>query len=262
MIKTKKSLGQNFLREPAVFKTMISASRLQREETALEVGPGLGNLTGALLAAGARVIAVEKDDRLIGLLAKKFKKEILEKKLELIHDDILKVKNLKLKTKNWKLIANIPYYITGQLLRQFLTSDRPPILAVLMLQKEVAERIIARDGKESLLSISVKAYGEPRYLETVPAEYFSPRPKVDSAIVLIDKISRDNFREVNETKFFEILKRGFAAKRKMLKNNLALPTETLNICQIAPTARAENLTIDQWFCLAKQNSPAKKAEEK
>ncbi|MBI4136413.1 MAG: ribosomal RNA small subunit methyltransferase A [Candidatus Vogelbacteria bacterium] len=250
-MRAKKSLGQNFLRLPTVFVTMIEAARLKEGETVLEVGPGLGHLTDALLAAGARVVAVEKDDRLIGRLAEKFAAAIKNKQLELIHADILDFSLQANKLKSYKLIANPPYYITGRLLRRFLASDQPPTLAVLMLQKEVAERIVTKNGKESLLSISVKVYGEPRYIQTIPAKYFSPQPKVDSAIVLINKISKDNFRTVNEKKFFTLLKHGFAGKRKMLKNNLALPETVLAACQTEPTTRAENLTLDQWLCLVK-----------
>lgn len=234
---------------------MIEAAALTPRDTALEIGPGQGGLTEALLESGARVIAVEKDDRLIPTLRQKFSEEINSGQLTLIHDDIinfLTARSYNLEA-NYKLVANIPYYLTGQIIRQFLTADRQPRLAVLMLQKEVGERIIAKNDKESLLSISVKAYGQSHYLKTVPAKYFSPRPKVDSAIVLIDKINKDNFREVSEEKFFELVKRGFAAKRKMLRSKLGLTAEELAPCGVAPTARAENLTVGQWFCLAKIN---------
>lgn len=250
----KKSLGQHFLNEQSILKTVIEAANLTVKDTVLEIGPGTGVLTSALLAAGARVIAVEKDDRLIPILEQKFAAAGKQRQLKLIHADILKFKTYKLPVTSYKLIANIPYYLTGQLLRQFLSGDHQPTLAVLMLQKEVAERIVAKNERESILSISVKAYGQPHYLETVRAASFRPRPKVDSAIVSIDKISRDNFREVNETKFFEILKRGFAGKRKMLKNNLAVRSETLAACRIEERARAENLTLEQWLCLAKHYS--------
>ena len=249
--RAKKTLGQHFLHSGRALETIIKTARLAAGESVLEIGPGRGALTEKLLAAGARVRAVEKDDDLIGWLQSKFSAAIKNKQLELIHADILKIKNLKLKTKNWKLIANPPYYLTGQILRRFLTADQPPQLAVLMLQKEVVKRIIAADHKESILSISVKAYGEPRYIMTVPAKDFTPAPKVDSAIVLIDQINKNNFRDQSEEKFFARLKRGFAGKRKMLKNNLELTAKILDACQIAPAARAENLNLNQWLCLAK-----------
>ena len=249
--RAKKTLGQHFLHSGRALETIIETARLSAGESVLEIGPGRGALTEKLLAAGARVRAVEKDDDLIGWLQSKFSAAIKNKQLELIHADILKIKNLKLKTKNWKLIANPPYYLTGQILRRFLTADQPPRLAVLMLQKEVVKRIIAADHKESILSISVKAYGEPRYIMTVPAKDFTPAPKVDSAIVLIDQINKNKFRDQSEEKFFARLKRGFAGKRKMLKNNLELTAKILDACQIAPAARAENLNLNQWLCLAK-----------
>ena len=249
--RAKKTLGQHFLHSGRALETIIKTARLAAGESVLEIGPGRGALTEKLLAAGARVRAVEKDDDLIGWLQSKFSAAIKNKQLELIHADILKIKNLKLKTKNWKLIANPPYYLTGQILRRFLTADQPPRLAVLMLQKEVVKRIIAADHKESILSISVKAYGEPRYIMTVPAKDFTPAPKVDSAIVLIDQINKNKFRDQSEEKFFVRLKRGFAGKRKMLKNNLELTAKILDACQIAPAARAENLNLNQWLCLAK-----------
>jgi len=258
--RAKKTLGQHFLHSGRALETIIETARLAAGESVLEIGPGRGALTEKLLAAGARVRAVEKDDDLIGWLQSKFSAAIKNKQLELIHADIfdfLKTESsdalvgIPTLRRDWKLIANPPYYLTGQILRRFLTADQPPRLAVLMLQKEVVKRIIAADHKESILSISVKAYGEPRYIMTVPAKDFTPAPKVDSAIVLIDQINKNKFRDQSEEKFFVRLKRGFAGKRKMLKNNLELTAKILDACQIAPAARAENLNLNQWLCLAK-----------
>jgi 16S rRNA (adenine1518-N6/adenine1519-N6)-dimethyltransferase len=161
---------------------------------------------------------------------------------------------------DYKLIANLPYYITGKFLRKFLTAEQKPTLAVLMLQKEVAERIVARDkkpldsarGKESLLSISVKAYGEPKLVASVGKRYFRPQPKVDSAVLLIDQIS-NKIPEENEEIFFKLVKAGFASKRKKLFKNI-LPIvkdkqtlfEAFVYCQIGENERAENLNFDQW----------------
>ena len=253
LIKKKKSLGQHFLRNERVLQTIVETAQITKDETVLEIGPGDGVLTVALLATGARVVAVEKDDRLIELLQTKFASAIKNKQLELIHDDILEFDlALKLGSKTYKLVANLPYYLTGQILRQFLTTDHQPQIMVLMLQKEVAERIAARDGKESILSISVKVYGAPRYIKTVPAGNFEPPPKVDSAIVLIDRINKNDFQEVSEEKFFKLLKQGFAGKRKMLRNNLKLSPEIFERCEVEPTTRAENLNLNQWLCLAKE----------
>jgi len=190
----------------------------------LEIGPGKGFLTEELLKNSLQVIAVEKDDRLIEILDEKFKKEIASKKLILIHQDVLdfQPQKYKLTNSNYKLIANIPYYLTGQIFRLFLESDNQPSKIVLMVQKEVANRIIARDEKESILSMSVKAYGKPRYVKKVPARYFSPKPKIDSAIILIDNISKGIFKNKNEEQaFFNLMKTGFSHKRKTLLNNLS-----------------------------------------
>jgi len=257
LIRQKKSLGQHFLKSEKVLQIIIETARLTPPtgggETVLEVGPGTGILTTALLAAGARVVAVEKDDRLITFLQNKFATEIKNGKFILIHDDILKfIPSSKLEANAYKLIANLPYYLTGQILRQFLTADHQPQMMILMLQKEVAERIVARDGKESILSISVKAYGEPHYITAVAAGNFDPPPKVDSAIILIDQINKNNFCEITEEKFFKLLKQGFAGKRKMLKNNLKISSEIFKQCKISPAARAENLNLNQWLCLAKK----------
>ena len=252
MIKAKKSLGQHWLTDQTARATIIAAANLKAGETALEIGPGEGFLTGALFQTSARVIAVEKDARLISLLTEKFSEEINSGRLTLIHDDITDF-NFSLLTFNFKLIANIPYYLTGQILRQFLTAENQPTSMTLMLQKEVAERIVARDGRESLLSTSVKCYGIPRYVRTVPRGAFRPAPKVDSAILQIENISRDRFikNEITEAEFFALLHRGFAAKRKMLRTKLQLPEEKLLACSVNPKDRAENLTVEQWFCLAK-----------
>jgi 16S rRNA (adenine1518-N6/adenine1519-N6)-dimethyltransferase len=261
-MKAKKSLGQNFLHSKKILGDITGAADIQSDDTILEVGPGKGALTQGLLASARRVVAVEKDDRMIPELEEKFAEEIMEGKLEIIHGDILEFKNesADLASREYKIVANIPYYITGTFLRKFLTAENPPSRMVLMLQKEVARRIVASDKKESLLSISVKAYGKPRYIKTVPARYFSPAPKVDSAILLIDEISKKFFRDnkIAEEKFFEILRAGFAHKRKYLISNLkdtaplrgAVSLQEKFIkCGIPEKARAEDLSLEDWKCL-------------
>ena len=247
----KKSLGQNFLKSKKALSDIVLAGKIQSGETALEAGPGTGALTEHLLAAGARVTAVEKDRRLIPLLKEKFFADIVSKKLTLIEGDILEIPISSLGLSKYKVIANIPYYITGQFLRNFLGSETQPSDMVLLVQKEVAERIVARDGKESILSISVKAYGTPRYVETVKAGSFSPAPNVDSAILSIENISKKNFSDFSEKKFFTILKAGFAHKRKLLSGNTGIPEEVLAKLGIPSKARAENLRLDDWKKLAK-----------
>ncbi|MDO8620310.1 MAG: 16S rRNA (adenine(1518)-N(6)/adenine(1519)-N(6))-dimethyltransferase RsmA [bacterium] len=244
----KKSLGQHFLRDGSALRKIAEAGHLSPEDTVLEVGPGEGALTELLLARAGKVIAVEKDDRLIPILQQKFASEIALGKLSLIHADILDVSPSAygLEPRAYSVVANIPYYITGALIRKFLESEHQPSAMVLLVQKEVARRIVAHDSKESILSISVKAYGTPRYLDTVKAGAFSPPPKVDSAIIAIEGISKKFFEEIDEKRFFELLKKGFAHPRKLLSSNLGVPAENLLACGIAEKARPENLSIDDW----------------
>ncbi len=259
-IQAKKSLGQNFLKSKSALNKMLEAGEVTADDIVLEVGPGKGILTEKLLEKAKKVIAVEKDDRLIPILQEKFANEITANRLEVIHGDILDYES---KETGYKLIANIPYYITGQFLRKFLEEKNSPERIVIMVQKEIAQRITARNGKESLLSISVKAYGTPKIIMKVNKENFSPAPKVDSAILLISNISKNFFTEMdathspqeNQEKFFKILRAGFAHKRKMLISNLRafFPetnwTEIFTASNLSPKIRAEELSLLQWKCL-------------
>lgn len=261
-MRAKKSLGQHFLKSKNVLGLIIKAADISPTDTVLEVGPGKGVLTEALLEKAGRVIAVEKDDRLIDVLKQKFRNELLQKRFTLIHEDILRFNpsDYKLKTNNYKLVANIPYYITGALFKKFLSGESPartgppsggpPSRMVLLVQKEVAERIVARDGKESILSISVKAYGKPRYVATVGKKNFSPAPAVDSAILLIEAISRSFFDDIDEDDFFALVKTGFSRKRKFVMNNVKkLLPQSAAICKqagIPSKARAEDLSLQNW----------------
>jgi len=261
-MRPKKSLGQNFLTSVAARQAIIRAANLTeaRPPCVLEIGPGKGFLTEALLKTGAKVVAVEKDDRLFEFLQEKFSDAIKSGQLELIYGDILQLTEDSLPCV-YNLVANIPYYLTGQVIEKFLTARNQPKIMILMLQKEVAERIVAKDGKESVLSISVKAYGKPKYIQTVKAGSFFPKPKVDSAILAIKNISRQNFLNLDaerpseaETIFFKIVKKGFAHKRKLLRSNLGCSAETLEKGKIKATARAEELTLNQWLYLSKNLS--------
>ena len=262
-LKVKKYLGQHFLKNRSIARKIVEAANIEKTDTILEVGPGRGALTELLLQkavpAGSRasqIIAIEKDKELVQYLKDKF---VHYENLSVIHGDILKIENLKLienwklKIENYKIVANIPYYITSRFLRKFLETDCQPSLMVLMVQKEVAERIIAKDGKESLLSISVKVYGQPKIIAKVSAENFSPKPKVDSAIIAIENISKSFFKDnrIDEKRFFQMLKLGFSHKRKLLKNNLKIGAETLQKCKIPPLSRAEDLSLENWKCLYK-----------
>jgi 16S rRNA (adenine1518-N6/adenine1519-N6)-dimethyltransferase len=244
--KAKKSLGQNFLKSNLALNKIIETGEISPTDIILEIGPGKGALTEKLLEKAGTVIAVEKDSNLFDLLKEKFIKEIETKKLLLLNEDILKY-NAK---GNYKIIANIPYNITGAILKKFLTEENQPSLMVLMVQHEVAKRIIGRDG-ESILSISVKAYGEPKLIMKVPARYFSPAPKVDSAVIAIKNISRKTFtkNKINETKFWEIVHAGFAHKRKKLSNNLKKVVKNLH--EDFKNKRAEDLSLEDWISLTK-----------
>lgn len=255
----KKSLGQHWLRSERVARLIVKTAEIKSGETILEIGPGTGFLTKFLLETGGTVVAIEKDDRAILLLQEKFADEIKTGKLKLIHADILDFNLTKLNLEKYKLVANIPYYITGQIIRKFLSeADPQPEKMVLLVQDEVAKRIVGKNpstslrARESLLSISVKVYGNPKYVQKVPAKLFLPIPKVASAVLLIDKISKNNFKNKNisEEKFFEIVKSGFSSKRKMLRNHLNVSSEVFAKCGIDEKNRAENLTLENWLCLA------------
>lgn len=262
--RAKKSLGQNFLHSKKILRDIAEAGELNANDTVLEVGPGKGSLTLELLSRAGKVIAVEKDDSLIEFLRKKFSSEISSGKLIIINDDILTIDSSfhKLLTTNYKLVANIPYYITGALFKKFLQEGPQPERMVLLVQKEVAERIVARDGKESILSLSVKAYGEPKYLGKVSARNFNPVPNVDSAILSVKNISKNLFDTISEKDFFEIVKTGFAHKRKQLLGNLKdfslrFGLKEFKECGIPEKARAEDLTLDQWIKLVETILPLK-----
>ena len=264
-IHAKKSLGQNFLRSKVALSAMVKAGEITAKDLVLEIGPGQGALTEKILETGASVIAVEKDNRLIEPLTEKFQKEILNGQLQLIHDDILELdlNSLGLKAHQYKLIANIPYYITGLIFRKFLSGNIQPEKLVMMVQKEIADRIVARDGKESLLSLSVKVYGSVKKIMKVEKENFSPQPKVDSAILLVDNISKDFFKTISEKSFFEVIKAGFAHKRKILIANLKDIFEKSkkidgkdlkNIFtenKISEKSRSEDLVLEDWEHLVK-----------
>jgi len=256
----KKSLGQNFLKSERALDKIIEAGKLEAGEVVLEIGPGRGALTERILKAGAKVVAVEKDDMLHEFLKEKFSNETLSGQLILVHADILDFEpgSYKLEARSYKIIANIPYNITGAILKKFLGTNPQPERMVLLVQKEVAERIVARDEKESVLSISIKVYGEPKYIETVKAGSFSPAPNVDSAIILIENISKNFFSEFSEEKLFEIVKTGFKSKRKKLSSNLSElfdKTEVVSAFKslgLDENIRAERLRVENWQKLARR----------
>jgi len=259
--KAKKSLGQNFLKSVSALNKIVEAGELSELDTVLEIGPGKGVLTEKLLKKAGCVVAVETDRNLFVFLQEKFRNEIKIKKLILVENDILEfdIKDLKEK---YKVIANIPYNITGLILKKFLTAENQPKMMILMIQNEVAKRIVARDGKESILSISVKAYGDPKIITKVPARYFSPAPEVDSAVISIKNISKNIFIEnkMEEKQFWEIVHAGFAHKRKKLSSNLKkyIKNERLASVLNLGNKRAEELSVSDWINLLKDININKK----
>lgn len=258
----KKSLGQNFLMHARIAERIALTAELKPDDTVLEIGPGTGMLTRALLALAGRVVAVEADYELYEKLKTDFANEIAERRLELIHADIrdYPLNTTTVLNRGYKVVANIPYYLTGEIFRMFLEAENQPSSMTLLVQKEVADRIVARDGKpysakatkgkESILSLSVKAYGTPKREFLVPRGAFKPAPNVDSAVLTIRNISRKNFAtETEEKKFFELIRAGFAHKRKYVRKNLAeagLPQGDLPM-----KARAEDVPLSTWLALSK-----------
>lgn len=263
----KKSLGQNFLKNKHIIQKIVDTGSVKKTDNVLEIGPGKGALTEFLLDTGAQVFAIEKDSRLMTFLNEKFHEYVAKKQLHIIEGDIEKLDIAEVGLqRHYKLIANIPYYITGLIIRKFLETDLQPTEMVVLVQKEVAQRIIARDGKESLLSISVKVYGEPKMARIVKAGNFEPKPKVDSAILHISGISKKFFNEKNidELFFFNIVRTGFSSKRKVLLNNLSPFASKEEIKEIFKEmgadekSRAEELTLQNWADITKSLADIKK----
>jgi len=255
-MRAKKHLGQNFLKSGKALRDIILSAKISEKDVVLEIGPGKGALTEKVLESAGKVIAIEKDEDLIPILEEKFAEEIKNKKLILLKDDVLTFDLSKL-PKKYKIVANIPFYITGAILEKFLESKRQPECMALIVQKEVAERVVARDGKESILSMSVRIFGEPKFVAKIPARYFSPEPKVDSAILLIENI-KNTLKEKDKDRFFTFVKKGFSQKRKTLLKNLSglgLPKELLEVkfkeLNINPNIRAEKLSVSDWVLLSK-----------
>jgi 16S rRNA (adenine1518-N6/adenine1519-N6)-dimethyltransferase len=258
-MQAKKSLGQNFLTSGKALMEIVNAAEVNADDIVLEIGPGKGVLTEKLIHFAGKVVAVEKDDQLYEFMKQKFAKEISEGKLDLINGDILEFDTGVMKFYkdfNFKIVANIPYNITGAIFKKFLSAEFQPETMVLLVQKEVAERI-AREKKESILSLSIKAYGEPKYISTVKAGSFVPAPNVDSAVLLIENISKDFFKEISEDSFFRAIKAGFGSKRKKLSSNLSevypkdkvlKSFQTLNLDE---NIRAEDLSLLGWKSLVK-----------
>ena len=255
-IHAKKGLGQNFLIDGNILKKIAAAAELTPADTVIEVGPGLGVLTETLAAQAGKVIAVELDNNLAAILKTHFSGS---DKVTVINEDILKINpaDILARQTEYKVVANLPYYITSAVIRHFLESPVNPNIMVLMVQKEVAQQITAQPGEMSLLSVSVQLYGKPTLVSKVAAGCFYPAPNVDSAILKIDVYPRPKVHTDDITGFFDIVRAGFSANRKQLPNSLAnglkVPkTEIMPLLEqagIDPKRRAETLTIDEWGVL-------------
>jgi len=256
-LNPKRSLAQNFLIDESHLARIAAAATLTATDQVLEIGPGMGALTKYLAAQAGRVVAVELDDRLIALLESQFADQ---PQVAIVHADILEVDpGLLLTTPDlppspYKVVANLPYYITSAVLRHLLEATQPPATIVVLIQKEVAERICAAPGDMSILAVSVQFYATPQLVHHVPASAFYPRPKVDSAVLRLDRLSTPAVADVDAATFFTIVRAGFSQKRKQLANTLSaglhLPkakaTAALQAAHIDPTRRAETLSLAEW----------------
>lgn len=249
----QKRLGQNFLINCQPIETIIKNSNLSSQDTVVEIGPGLGILTEALAPKAKLVLAIEKDFKLVEFLRKKFKSE---KNVKIIHDDILAY-DLRLVTQKYKVIANLPYNITSPTIRKFLEAENKPQEMILMVQKEVAERICAKpgDSNRGVLTIMIEFYSDAEIIGIVKRDNFFPVPKVDSAIIKL-KV-KGQMLKVDDKVFFSIVKAGFSQKRRQIHNSLEatlrLPSggilAILKEAKIAPTLRAEDLNLVDWINL-------------
>lgn len=260
--QTKKSLGQYFLNNERVPEQMCAAGEVAANDVVVEIGPGTGVLTRALLGRGARVIAIETDSRALAVLAESFQDAINSGQLTLVTGDMrtFDLSTLPVNEHGYKVVANIPYYLTGRLFRTLLTEGPQPTAIVFLTQKEVARRVTMtgeEHGTSSLLSLSVQFYGTPKYVTSVPRGNFTPQPKVDSAIVAVTNISRARESQIPADTFFSLIRCGFGQKRKQLLGNLTalFPRETIraafDTCNIPADARAETLDIDTWCALGR-----------
>ncbi|HXV42162.1 MAG TPA: 16S rRNA (adenine(1518)-N(6)/adenine(1519)-N(6))-dimethyltransferase RsmA [Anaerolineae bacterium] len=269
-LRPRKELGQNFLTDPIHLAKIIDIAGLTPADTVLEIGPGPGVLTCLLAEAAGQVIAVELDPQMVNLLKNEYghlhnltivEADILQTNLNTL---ISQQKNLTSHIPHptshisYKVVANLPYYITSAVLRHLLEATPQPERVVVTVQKEVAQRMVAKPGQMSLLAISVQFYGQPTLAHHIPAGAFYPAPKVDSAVVRIDTFAQPPVAVTDVDHFFQVVRAGFGQKRKQLKNSLAaglakpMPEvmAALDQAKIDSTRRAETLSLEEWGWLA------------
>lgn len=269
-IAPKRSLGQNFLINPGVLNKIVEVAEISKEDLVLEVGPGTGNLTEKIAERAGKVVTVEKDGRLIKPLKEKFK----DSNVEVVEGNVLKIDVRTLLDNNiplskasgnikYKIVANIPYYITSNLLRTIFEKWPKPKLIVLTIQKEVAQRIVAKPPYMNLLALSVQLYSEPKIISYISKGSFRPMPKIDSAIIRLS-LRPENLNPKQKEEFFKLIKVGFTGKRKQLANNLfknfsigILKEDLSKIFKeigFKNDVRAENLSLNQWLALSEKLS--------
>jgi 16S rRNA (adenine1518-N6/adenine1519-N6)-dimethyltransferase len=260
-LKARKGLGQHFLIDEDIRGAILAAAELDHNDTVIEVGPGLGVLTGELARQAGWVIAIELDNKLAVILRK-----VLAPfdNVVILNEDVLgtdpkvllqeQAPSFPTALKPYKVVANLPYYITSPVLRHFLEASVKPEVMIVMVQKEVAEAIVAEPGQRSVLSIGVQFYGKPGIVSYVPAGSFYPAPEVDSAILRIDVYRQPPVAVADEKGFFQLVRAGFTAARKQAVNSLSqglgLPKAEVLVwlekAGIAPQRRAETFTLEEW----------------
>lgn len=249
-IKANKGLGQHFLIDAESVDAIIDAAQITSDDTILEVGPGLGVMTDQLAKTGAQVVAVETDHTLVELLRRR-----LPNNVRVEEADIMKF-NLANLPADYKVVANVPYYITSPIIRLLMESKNPPVHSVLLIQKEVAERIAAKPGDMSILALSVQYYADVELVADVPRDRFYPVPNVDSTVIKLTRKEQPAF-EADTHKLFRLIKAGFGEKRKQLRNSLSgglqmtteQSAELIERAGLKDTARAQELSLEQWKSL-------------
>lgn len=247
--KPKKSLGQHWLSDPASLQAICEVAKITTQDTVLEIGPGPGTLTTYLVRVAKQVVAVELDSQ----LAKELPRNVPVDNLSVVEQDILKF-DLTSLPPDYKVVANIPYYLTSHLIRVLSETPNRPATVVLLVQKEVAERVAAEPGQMSLLSVTAQFYWQVSLGQVVPAELFVPPPKVDSQVLILERREQPLFPNTEPKEYFRLVKAGFANRRKTLVNSLAgglhltkeEASQLLQAAHVQPTARPQELTLEQW----------------
>jgi 16S rRNA (adenine1518-N6/adenine1519-N6)-dimethyltransferase len=264
-LNPNKTYGQNFLMDETILEDMIDEAKVKAGDTVLEIGPGIGNLTERLLQRGAKVLAIEKDPQFLNVL-KSLAKQYNTKENTLLYYEIADALTFnfskRLEGVNYKVVANIPYYITGKIVQLFLQAPHKPDSLTILMQKEVAYNICAKPGELNLLAISVQLFADARVVSVVPAHKFYPAPKVDSAVLQIVLHQKPKYEIKDEKKLFRILRACFSGKRKQLHNTLtnnlhlekAEVARVLTDLKIDPAIRPQQLNLKQWLDLANKLS--------